>query len=127
MWSGITLCQIYGDYLEIYELTSVQGMIEGRMGLLGLTPQGVRLGLWIFLVIPSVMTLLSVTLRSGTCRKANMVVGFNYALVLLMFMPGTRVPFILLGVIEVIFTAMIVLYAWRWRVSLEEQSLTRWR
>ena len=51
LWVSVMLCYIYGDYFGLYEPGKLQGMLEGKMGPLGPTTQGVLLGTAILLRI----------------------------------------------------------------------------
>lgn len=44
LWSSLMFCYIYGDYFGLYQPGKLQQMIDGQMGPLGPTTQGVLLG-----------------------------------------------------------------------------------
>ena len=114
LWASLTLCYIYGDYFGLYQPGALQRMLEGKMGPLGPTTQGVLLGTAILMAIPSVMVFLSLALKPNPNRWVNIILGVIYTVIMLITMPGAWAFYIFLGVVEVVLTALIVWYAWNW-------------
>ena len=114
LWASVVLCYIYGDYFGLYMPGKLQGMIDGRMGPLGQTTQGVLVGTSILMAIPSVMVFLSLVLKPGLSRWLNIVSGTIFTIIMVITMPGAWMFYIVLGVIEVALTVLIVWYAWKW-------------
>lgn len=114
LWASVMFCYIYGDYFGLYKPGTLQGMVDGQMGPLGPTTQGILLGTAIMMAIPSVMVFLSLGLPPTLSRWANISFGAIYTAIMLITMPGAWVFYICLGAIEVILTALIVWYAWHW-------------
>ncbi len=114
LWISVMLCYIYGDYFGLHVPGALQGMLEGKMGPLGQTTQGVLLGTSVLMAIPSVMVFLSLALKPNLNRWVNMILGVIYTVIILITMPGAWVFYIFLGSIEAVLTALIVWYAWRW-------------
>jgi len=114
LWVSVMLCYIYGDYFGLYEPGKLQGMLEGKMGPLGPTTQGVLLGTAILMAIPAVMVFLSLVLRAKLNRWVNIILGVIFTVIMLITMPGAWAFYIFLGVVEVVLTALIVWYAWNW-------------
>ena len=114
LWVSVMLCYIYGDYFGLYEPGKLQGMLEGKMGPLGPTTQGVLLGTAILMAIPSVMVFLSLALKPNPNRWVNIILGVIYTVIMLITMPGAWAFYKFLGVVEVVLTALIVWYAWNW-------------
>lgn len=114
LWASLVLCYIYGDYFGLYEPGKLQGMLDGRMGPLGATTQGVLLGTAILMAIPSVMVFLSLVLKPGVNRGANIILGAIFTVIMLITMPGAWAFYIFLGMVEVVLSALIVWYAWNW-------------
>lgn len=119
LWASLMFCYIYGDYFGLYQPGTLRGMLEGRMGPLGPTTQGVLLGTSLLMAVPSLMVFLSLVLRAGLCRWIQVVLGIAYTLIMLVSMPGAWMFYLFLGAIEVLLTASIVWYAWRWPKALE--------
>lgn len=114
LWASVMFCYLYGDYFGLYKPGVLQSMLDGRMGPLGPTTQGVLLGTALMMAIPSAMVFLSLVLKASVCRWANIVLGTFYTAIMLVSMPGAWTFYLVLGVIEVVFTLLIVRYAWTW-------------
>ena len=114
LWVSLMLCYIYGDYFGLYEPGKLQGMLEGQMGPLGPTTQGVLLGTAVLMAIPSAMVFLSLVLKPRANRWANIILGGIFTVIMLITMPGAWAFYIFLGIVEVVLTAMIVWHAWNW-------------
>jgi len=114
LWVSLMFCYIYGDYFGLYQPGTLQGMLQGRMGPLGVTTQGVLLGTALLMAIPSVMVFLSLALWPGVSRWANVVLGLVYTIIIVISMPGAWAFYIFLGVIEAALSLSIAWCAWRW-------------
>ena len=114
LWVSVMFCYIYGDYFGLYPPGELQRMLEGKMGPLGPTTQGLLVGTSVMMAIPSVMVYLSLALRPNLNRWANIILGVIYTLIILITMPGSWAFYIFLGIVEVVLTALIVWYAWNW-------------
>lgn len=114
LWAAVMFCYIYGDYFGLYAPGKLAEMLAGKMEPLGPATQGVLVGVAIMMVVPSIMVFLSLVLPPALNRWANIVLGAAYTAIMLMTMPGAWAFYILLGIIEVVLTALIVWYAWNW-------------
>ena len=114
LWAAVMFCYIYGDYFGLYAPGKLAEMLAGKMEPLGPATQGVLVGVAIMMVVPSIMVFLSLVLPPALNRWANIVLGAAYTAIMLMTMPGAWAFYILLGIIEVLLTALIVWYAWNW-------------
>jgi hypothetical protein len=114
LWASVMFCYIYGDYFNLYKPGELQVMLQGRMKPFGPTTQGMLVGTAILMAIPSVMVFLSLALKPTPNRWVNIVLGTIYTIIILITMPGAWAFYILLGVVEVVLTALIVWYAWNW-------------
>ncbi len=114
LWASVVFCYIYGDYFGLYQPGALQGMLEGKMGPLGPTTQGILLGTSVMLAIPSVMVFLSLALKPNLNRWMNIILGVIYTVIMLVTMPGAWAFYIFWGIVEVTLTALIVCYAWNW-------------
>lgn len=121
LWTSVMFCYIYADYFGLYVPGALQKMINGRMGPLGPTTQGVLLGTSVMMAIPSVMIFLSVALRPRLNRWLNIIFGALYTAIILITMWDWTF-YIFFGAIEVILTALVVWYAWKWPVSSDDRS-----
>jgi hypothetical protein len=113
LWASVMFCYIYGDYFGLYMPGALQRMLEGKMGPLGPTTQGVLVGTSIMMAIPSIMVFLSLALKPRLNRWVNTILGVIYTVIILITMWGWAF-YIFFGVIEVILTTLITWYAWKW-------------
>ncbi len=114
LWTSLMFCYIYNDYFELHQPGTLQEMLRGKMGPLGLVTQGALLGTAAMLAIPALMIFLSLSLRPNVNRSLNIVLGFVYTLIAIVTIPGSWAYYIFLDVIEVILTLLIVWQAWHW-------------
>ena len=113
LWASVMFCYIYADYFGLYVPRALQRMLEGKMGPLGPTTQGVLLGPSLMMAIPSVMIFLSLALKPNLNRRVNIVFGLLYTVIILITMWDWAF-YIFFGVIEVVLTSLVVWYAWNW-------------
>lgn len=113
LWASVMFCYIYADYFGLYVPGALQSMLQGKMGPLGPTTQGVLLGTSLMMAIPSLMIFLSVALKPALNRWLNIVFGAIYTAIILITM-WSWAFYIVFGVIEVALTLLVVWYAWRW-------------
>lgn len=113
LWASIMFCYIYADYFGLYTPGKLQGMLDGRMGPLGATTQGVLMGASVAMAIPSLMIFLSVALRATLNRWLNMIVGTLYTFIILATM-WRWAFYIVFGIVEVTLTGLVWWYSWRW-------------
>ena len=114
LWAAVMFCYIYGDYFGLYAPGKLAEILAGKMEPLGPATQGMLMGVAIMMVVPSIMVFLSLVLPPALNRWANIVLGAAYTAIMLMTIPGAWAFYILLGIIEVVLTALIVWYAWNW-------------
>lgn len=114
LWASLMFCYIYGDYFGLFQPGNLQDMLQGKMGPLGPTTQGVLLGTSILMAVPSVMVFLSLVLRPAWSRVVNILLGVLYALVMAVLMPGAWHFYLFFGVIEIVLSLLIVWHAWKW-------------
>jgi hypothetical protein len=62
------------------------------------------------------MVFLSLTLKAKMNRWVNITLGIVYTGIILitMLMPGVWAHYIFVGIVEVVLTALVVWYAWKW-------------
>jgi hypothetical protein len=114
LWTSVMFCYIYADYFGLYVPGSLQDMIDGNMGPLGKSTQGVLLGTSLLMAIPSVMIFLSVALKAGVNRWLNITFGVIYTLIIGITIVGAWRFYQLFGAIEIVLTSLVVWYAWTW-------------
>ncbi len=113
LWAALMFCYIYGDYFGLYVPGKLQGILGGN-GPIGPVSQATLVATSVLLAIPGVMVFLSLVLPPRFDRWLNIVLGAFYIAIMLVTMPGAWDFYILLGCIEIVLTALIVWYAWRW-------------
>ena len=79
LWVAVTLAYHMGDVYRIIfgDFTKMGGDFEGKMGGMQVT-QGMMLGIAIFMVIPIVMVVLTLTLQYPVNRWANIIVAIFF-------------------------------------------------
>ena len=113
LWASVMFCYIYADYFGLYVPGALQRMLEGKMGPLGPTTQGVLVGTSVMMAVPSVMVFLSLVLKPSVNRWVNIVLGTIYTVIILISMWDWAF-YIFYGIIEVVITGLIVWSAWKW-------------
>ncbi|GAA0716444.1 hypothetical protein GCM10009105_22870 [Dokdonella soli] len=113
LWASLMFCYIYADYFGLYVPGTLQKMLEGKMGPLGPTTQGVLLGTSLMMAIPSIMIFLSLVLKPNLNRWLNIIFGAIYTAIILITMWDWAF-YIFFGIIEVLLTGLIAWYAWNW-------------
>jgi len=100
LWVAVMLSSLMGDVLRFYEPGIIEQIIAGE----------------IFMAIPIVMVILSLTLNYTANRWANIVLSiffFGFTLTWLLIKPPPTYK-IFLGGLGLVFNALIVWYAWNW-------------
>ena len=112
LWLFAMLTYTYGDVVTL--------MDPVKHGSIRLT-QGFLLGASIFMMIPITMVLLSRILEYRSSRLASIIAGtiMTVALILTLFAAVPTMYYLFFSVIEIICTALIAWYAWKWRKPIE--------
>lgn len=113
LWTAVMFCYIYADYFGLFVPGSLQDMLDGKMGPLGPTTQGVLLGTSLMLALPSLMIFLSLALKPALNRWLNLVMGAVYTIIILITM-WSWYFYIFYGLIEVTLTGLVIWHAWKW-------------
>ena len=119
LWIALMFFYLYADILSYYTPGHIEDVISGEV--IGIQINQVfLLGAAILMAIPAVMVFLSLTLKAKANRWANIILGIFHAGVLLttMLLPvetaETWAYQIFYIIIEAVFIALIVRYAWKW-------------
>ena len=111
-WVAAMFSWVYGDLLRLYSGDFKPGDdMWGQM----ISPDMLWLASAITMIVPGAMVFLSLTLKSKANRWANIVMGIfytGYNLVGLSTYPSAYDKFLI--IVSIVFTALIVWYAWRW-------------
>ena len=117
LWVALMLLYIYCDIFSNFRPGALGEMMAGRMGPFPVT-QGSLLGFSIMMMIPAVMVFLSLALRPRVNRWANIILGVLYTCVNISNLVGeTWAYYVLFGVVELVFTLLIVWNASKWPSS----------
>jgi hypothetical protein len=110
LWLFAMLTYTYGDVVTL--------MDPVKHGTIELT-EGFLLGGAIFMMIPLTMVLLSRILNYRASRLASIIAGaiMTAALPVTLFVAKPTTYYVFFTVIEIVTTALIVWFAWKWRVA----------
>lgn len=114
LWASLMFCYVYGDFFGLFVPGRLRDMIAGNFGPLGPTTQGVLIGVSLLMAVPAVMIFGSLTLPAALCRWTNVLLGTAYTAIMLLTMQDALPFYLVLGTIEVLVSAAIGIYAWRW-------------
>jgi hypothetical protein len=115
LWVALMLIYIYADILSLFKAGAIEKMMEGFMGPFPVS-QGSLLSASILMMIPASMVFLSLTLKLAVNRWVNIIMGILYTFVNIGNLMGeTWAFYISFGIVEILFTILIVGFAWQWR------------
>ena len=115
LWVAAMFLYVYGDIVGFMKPGAIEHYIKGIGATGSPMTQGTMLGIAISMAIPSVMVFLSLTLKPKVNRWANIILGIFFTVFLpITMLMTTYAYYIFLGIVEVVFTALIVWYAWKW-------------
>ena len=110
LWIALMLTYLLGDVLRIFAGDFKAGVIEGVQ-----VTQVMWLGIAVFMLVPIVMLVLTLTLPEAALRPLTIgaaVVLFLFNLVGLPTYPSLYDKFLI--VVGLIFNVLTVIYAWNW-------------
>lgn len=109
LWLFAMLTYTYGDVVTLMDPVK-HGSIE--------LTEGFLLGGSIFMMIPLTMVLLSRILKYRASRWASIIAGIimTATLPVTLFVAVPTTYYVFFTVIEIVSTALIVWYAWKWRI-----------
>ena len=112
LWVALMFLYLYNDVFGSFRQDQVEKVLSGEIGL----NQVSLFGAAILMAIPIFMIFLSLSLPAKVNRRVNIIVGIAYAvvLVLVMLVPETWAYYVFYEILEVVFIALIVWYAWKW-------------
>ncbi len=114
LWTSVMFCYIYGDYFGLFVPGTLKDMLDGQMGSLGPTTQGVLLGTAALVTFPALMVFLSLALRPAINRPLNILLGLAYTAIVIFFMPDGWLFYEVMAAVEIVLQLLVVWYAWRW-------------
>lgn len=114
LWTSMLFVFIYVDHYSLFRADIRADIEAGKMS--GFTINQLFLFIvTVYVAIPALMVFLSLILRPGVDRIANIALGVIYALTIVGGAVGEANYYYVLGsVVEVMLLAAIVYYAWTW-------------
>lgn len=113
LWASLTFCYLYGDYFGLYKPGKLERMLAGA-GPMGPSSQGSLLVVSLLLIVPGLMTILSLMLPMRAARWLGIGLGAFYALFVAITMPGAWWFYLAYSSIEILLCMCIAWLAWRW-------------
>lgn len=115
LWVVVMLCYIEGDFTSFFPPGGyIQQSLAGKMGPFPTTQLTLLAGS-VFISIPCVMVFLSLILKPKACRNVNIILALCYTIINAISSFTTAwAYFIFFGIVESVFTLLIVWYAWKW-------------
>jgi len=113
LWTSMLFVFIYVDHYSFFRADIRADIEAGKIG--GFTiNQSYLLVVTAYIAIPALMVFLSLILRPGVNRIANIALGVIYALTIIAGAIGEWNYYILGSLIEAALLAGVVHYAWTW-------------
>lgn len=115
LWAATMFCYIYGDIMSFFIPNGyIAQSMAGKIGFFTVS-QGTMLVLSILDTIPCVMIFVTLILKPKASRRANITIGIYQTIInSLAFLSTSWAYFIYFGIVESVFTILIVWYAWKW-------------
>jgi len=112
LWVALMFLYLYNDVFGSFRQDQVEKVLSGEIGL----NQVSLFGAAILMAIPIFMIFLSLSLPAKVNRRVNIIVGIAYAvvLVLVVLVPETWAYYLFYEILEAVFIALIIRYAWKW-------------
>jgi hypothetical protein len=119
LWAAVMFLYVYADIKALFKPGILEQMIAGELSIGGtgvLISQAFLLASAIIMAVPSVMIFLSLTLNAKANRWVNITLGIVYTSIILMTLlsGGAWAYYMFYATIEVVLTALVVWYAWKW-------------
>jgi hypothetical protein len=119
LWTAVMFLYVYADIKALFRPGILEQMIAGELSIGGtgvLISQTFLLVSAIIMAIPSVMILLSLTLKARVNRWVNIILGIVYTAIIIMTLlsGGAWAYYIFYAIIEIVLTTLVVWYAWKW-------------
>ena len=115
-WVALMFFYIYNDLLSMFKPGTVEELVGGSLEGIVFT-QEVLFAAALLMALPSIMIVLSLTLKAKMNRMVNIIVGIFHMVVLVgsMLVPGNLWVFnATYMVFEAVFIVLIVWHAWKW-------------
>lgn len=113
LWVSMMILYIYNDFFHLFKPGAIQEIIDGNMGPFEVTQTGLFFAA-VLMAIPVVMGLLTLILNAKISRIANMIIASLYTVVNIANIPGEWAFYVFLGILQIVFTLLIIWYAYKW-------------
>ena len=117
LWVAVMFCYVYADILAHMRSDIIEGIIAGEVGGVLITQEAL-IGSAILMLIQIVMIFLSLTLKAKVNRWTNIILGTvitGVNLITILMAGGGWLYYYVFASVEVVLTAMIAYYAWKWK------------
>ncbi len=116
LWATMMLLFAYGDIFGYFRPGLIEEIIKGTVAG-NQIDQVFLMFTSVYVAIPSLMVFLSLVLKPGINRLANIVLAVVYAASIVLFCIGeTWAYYIFMSILECAVLAMVVWFAWKWPV-----------
>jgi hypothetical protein len=116
LWIAMLIVFAYGDIFSLLRADVIRAALDGKMATMGITVDQMFLVVTdVYILIPTLMVVLSLVLRPRVNRIVNIVVALVYAVSIIATCIGETWAYYLLGsAVEVVLLIAIVRTAWMW-------------
>jgi Family of unknown function (DUF6326) len=116
LWIAMLIVFAYGDIFGLFRADVLRAALDGKMATTGLAVDQVFLVVTdLYILVPTLMVVLSLVLRPQANRIVNIVVALLYAVSIIASCIGETWVYYLLGsAVEVVLLVAIVRTAWVW-------------
>ena len=116
LWISVMFIFIYVDYFGLYIPGFMKKVLEGEVGHTGIEiTQEFLLIVILLMIIPSLMIILSLTLKASANRLTNIIAAIFKIIIVVASMIGEIwVYYIFASIVELVLLSLIVWYAWKW-------------
>jgi len=125
LWVALMICYIYADFFSIYRPGQIDKIRSGLMGPFPVTEAGL-LTASIMMAIPAILIFLSLILKPKANRRVNVISGVLYTAIGIGNLIGeTWLYYLFLGIVEIVVTVVIVIFALKWpggKIEQEEKN-----
>ena len=118
-WVALMFFYLYNDIFSLFQTGTVAQLLEGQLEGITFT-QELLFGAALLMALPSIMIVLSLTLKAKMNRMVNIIVGIFLMIVLVstLLVPGDLwFYYATYMVFEAVFIILIVWTAWKWPIQ----------
>ena len=117
LWVAEVLSSLNGDSYRLSDPITLKSMLENTGSIV--TTPGLLLTMSMIFVVPILMSVLTLMLKSSVSRWANRIIGILYALItfaflVLCFVLRSASYEFVWATAQLVFTLLVVWYAWEW-------------